>query len=353
MPFHQPQGPMVTVAARCSDALRALFGEFAKQVAELDPFPHDRAVRLPAPVLHLVALALIRKRRDAAEGCLASGDIRQHLNSIYDRPVPQARAIFRRLPLTSLGQADYMRFDELLACKAARATLAHGETIDSARIEVLNWLPAALRQPRIVRHIKSARAAHAVAHVYDKLASGPDDQAVHAFAEQLNATRSQQAFWECVKTQLVDHLPPFAPPLNFGDHRFRAITTPRSLLVTAQHFENCLADFLGDALSGQMGFYLWSNGVHRAVIAVRPMIGTPGIIHEIQGPRNSNLPDEVMSQILAPMERAGFMRSNAFRRRTVALRRIEDFIKQQANQTMQCEAHDRGLDFAELLAAFQ
>ncbi len=338
-------------AARCSDALRAIFGEFAEEVAALDPFPHLRAVNLPAPGIHLCALALTRRRTYAVSAALAPApDFGGLISMIFGKRLSQMRAVLRRLPLTCLTKIDYERLDRLVVCEAGRAVLAHGPDINSNLLEILDQVPVQLRRPCIIRHIKTPGAAKLVKIAAVGFAGERTSEERAAFAENLNATRSSQTFWACVEHHLLEQLPSFAPPLNFGDHRFRAITTPRSLLLTARYFENCLADYLGEAMTGEIGFYVWSNGVHRAVIAIRPLVGAPGLIHEIQGPRNGDLPPTVMDQILAPMLRAGFAKGHVVRRRTLVLRKLRGLFQRSAGHDMTPDEFEDSENVDRLLA---
>jgi hypothetical protein len=258
--------PLAETNVRISCGLINSAGDLATEVATLFSFPHFDFLALPPARMHVVGLAI------AGIGC-DDLDVDQ-LNSkkFYDAasvladPCPVGlEGILESLTFPLWTPSSYRVLWGLLHCARAKKVLAHSTCIDPNLVSILDELPPALRETKVVLHLRRPMEAKVLARIANN-----DIQAgnlLRALRHSDNRAHFFEKVIEFVEKKTVVPIPPQI------DHQLiRPILDSHHLSRTALSFRNCMRGSIDDVLSGEVAFYV-VDGAEPAVFSIEPRIG--------------------------------------------------------------------------------
>ena len=118
-----------------------------------------------------------------------------------------------------------------------------------------------------------------------------DAEAASCFLDKLRDIPSRGEFWTDATIYLISRsfVFPAAGTINHPD--IHQIVNPSDLVRLAGKFRNCLRNYIGEGITGEMAFYHYS-GAEPVVLSLKSRFGGAPIIVEMKGVANAKVSDE-------------------------------------------------------------
>ena len=280
-----------------TDSLRLIAGENAPDIARAFVAPHTAFLNQPGQVIHLIGLS---KAVGATQ--IDNHFLNQKWSVQLKETLPNqwhgCRKIFSKIPLPMLSPDQYKKLFDLLNCPAAKKFLQHDNIITGNTIEILHELPVELRVPGVVRFINNAKEARIIGMLC------ADAEAASCFLDKLRDIPSRGEFWTDATIYLISRsfVFPAAGTINHPD--IHQIVNPSDLVRLAGKFRNCLRNYIGEGITGEMAFYHYS-GAEPVVLSLKSRFGGAPIIVEMKGVANAKVSDETRHLIASAFAEHG------------------------------------------------
>lgn len=305
-------------AIETTPLLSHIAGEFALRIAALWPAPHEAFLTAARERRHLACLALALGRDlRGVRRALLEAPLRRVLKDLVPAAPAGLRRALGRLGDVAWSADDYRRLLVLLADPRGSKALRHAEGISRRVVRRLAILPPPMAGALYLAWELTDEAAAVVREAYEAIAlrDGP------AAAEALAARWARAETGKSLVAMAADDLCLELPPCPFaGTARLRPITSRAAIRETARRFDNCLADDLWRAASGDFVYFEWT-GPPGAVVAVTRCHVFGWRLNEARGVRNAAVPAAVREEIMGELSlmgvhtgRTGFELERALRR---------------------------------------
>ena len=280
-----------------TDSLRLIAGENATEIGSIFEPPHTAFLNQPGQVMHLVGLALVVVGTRMDNHFLNKKWSVQLRETLPDRWYG-CRKIFSKIPLPMLTVDQYKKLFDLLNCPAAKKFLQHDNNITGNTIEILHELPVELRVPGVVKFIDSAKEARIIAMLC------ADSRTASCLLDKVRDLPSRGEFWTDATIYLISRsfVFPAAGTINHPD--IHQIVNPSDLVRLAGKFRNCLRNYIGEGITGEMAFYHYS-GAEPVVLSLKSRFGGAPIIVEMKGVANAKVSDETRHLIASAFAEHG------------------------------------------------
>ncbi|MEO1137368.1 MAG: hypothetical protein AAFW68_12310 [Pseudomonadota bacterium] len=303
MTFHEESGAACALHAHATPVRSGIYGwltPYLAQIAEHNAGFAERILRLCRTELHFVALCItfMGERRDDADhlAAFASGIDRRTRKALFAEFAPEMDVRLVRFAGKLGGRpwriSSYQRLAVLFAEPHARKTLRHMPHITRWHLIALARLPAHYRKLGLIRKLKSRRELSCTLfaiHVVRRIRTDLNDRQIIASLEKADTRYVRQ--W--VEAH-YERLPfPQAPTGALTDGQgvvLRPVNTASDLIRTAREFDNCVDNYLWEAITARSYFYRFENNMRRIAVAeLKPVPGAGWAINDILGPKNTPL----------------------------------------------------------------
>lgn len=259
-------------ATRASSLLSFLAGDHAPALATLWPAPHEGFYALPTARRHAAAMLVSspgERHALSRDGILRLIE-RQKDRVIADLLAGPAHSAGLMKALGKLGEvlwteAEYACFLSLYSDENAGLYLRHLQEIRPHMLDIIDVLPAKLRQSRLLSFVRHKAAARDVRTAYDLIARFSDADHQKRAAERWCRAARRDRLFEMIREDLTAERPVRRSPPPLLPSPFRRIETVRQLKATALDFSNCLADYSDCFVAGRMAIYVWEGSPAAAV----------------------------------------------------------------------------------------
>lgn len=322
MTFHEKLGdkacaPRPTVMHGGSGAYGWLTPYISRMAAQNNSFATS-VLTLQRAEVHFIALCLsvMGEKRDDPDHfrAFAKGIGRRTQKRLLAEFAPDADPRLSRFP-SKLGgrlwrRRSYRRLAELYAEPHARKTLSHLPRVTRWHLIALARLPATYRKAGILRKIKRRYDLSCVLfciEVVRRIRTDLNDRQIIASLEKADAGHLRD--W--VEAH-YERLPfPQAPTgaLTHGSGVvLRPVATASDLVRTAREFDNCVCNYLWEALTGRSYFYRFEKGNRRIAVAeLKPVPGVGWAVNNILGPKNARVPGAERHKLLELFHEAAIL----------------------------------------------
>lgn len=302
--FNRPPEPHL---ARISDSLLAVAGDMAGLLAMISPFPHQTFLGLPRTIQHLVGLVLSDRSGahcNHARRVMEAIRFGHAMETAFGRRLEGVEGVLKRSPPTLFSVETYRQLRNLIEDRRAMKVLQHAELVTHDLIAALHTLPPEFRRLGILKHILTPADAEVVALAVDNDQSGDGVISRSMLAKRLTSCGSRKQFFEVVEEELFSR---FLMPVNgpvIDDPRITAIRNVKALIRAGRRYRNCLRKYCPE-LTGELAFYEFDDGEHQAVISVKAHFAAAGVLDELNGVDNKDLPDEGREKVVKAFAAAG------------------------------------------------
>lgn len=210
-----------------------------------------------------------------------------------DRLIP----LLNQLQTTLYRIEEYRAWARMMAHKRAAGFIgSHRGKLTAAKLNALSILHPDLYGPRIMANIRSHSDVVAVNVIVEAVRRACPDVAICDIRRSLRQTKGEFNVWLrswFARGRLPD--PPYP-----GSDRLVPLRTGREVVDAGRTFQNCLADQVDQAATGQLAYYVW-KGREPAVIALKPLGKFGWVLDEIAGPKNKKLSTATRRAITAEL----------------------------------------------------
>lgn len=287
---------------RVSDSLRAICHEHAYKIASFCPYPHTEILNSCRGKLHLIGLLISRRdySKHHAWMVLNETNLSDAIEMAFGKSIRGLSGTLKKMPAIMFQKTTYQRLTGLLNDHRALKVFGHSDEITSELIDTLYNLPEELRMASVVKHILVPDEAKIL-----ELACSPDDgpsgsRSRSRFASRLSDCRSRKGIWNAIREELFERFVQLPQAPRIDDQRVRSLSTISQINQAADEFQCCLRMLTDETVRGDLAFYVFDNGISKAVISVKAKIGQDGLageIDEIKGVKNSAIPSETIKEI--------------------------------------------------------
>ena len=250
-----------------------LAGDFASDVANIWPAPHDGFFSLPAGRRHAAALLL---RAHVPASAKEKKDLVDRVTYWRARDLAQliagqTKGNFMHL-LSKLGEVlwaseDYAGLLNMQARYEIAYKLRHTAYVTPLTMRVAGLLPDLFVRPKILSAITSESCAEDVIEAIQVLEGRLSEQKLKQLASGMAKAQTPSTVFDILGAALLPEVfqPLIAVP-RLGD-RFAPVTSRKQLKAVALAFKNCLRDYEGELASGENAVFVWA-GPDKVVLAI-------------------------------------------------------------------------------------
>lgn len=272
-------------------------GDVATEVAALFSFPHFEFLALPPARMHLVGLAIAGIGSDDLDVDQLNSKKFCNAASVLADPCPVGlEGILDSLTFPLWTPSSYRVLWGLLHCARAKKLLAHASSIDPLLVTILDELPPALRETKVVGHLRRPMEATVLARIAN------NDIQAGKLLRVLRHSENRAHFFEKV-IEFVEKATMVPIPPQIDHPLIRPILDIHHLSRTALSFRNCMRGSIDDVLSGEVAFYV-VDGAEPAVFSMEPRIGGY-VITQIRGMQNALVGQETKDLVRKAMGDSG------------------------------------------------
>ena len=262
-----------TRAAEPTPLLTYLAGDFASDVANVWPAPHDGFFALPAGRRHAAALLLRTHVPASAE---EKQDLVDRVTYWRDRDLAQliagqAKGNFMHL-LGKLGEVlwsseDYTGLLNMQARYEIAYKLRHTAYVTPLTMRLAALLPDVFVRPKILGAITDQSCAEDVIEAVRLVRRGASEPELKRLAGNMAKGQTAGKVFDLLGAALLPEVfqPLIAVP-RLGD-QFIPVTTRKQLKAVALEFKNCLRDYESELASGENAVFVWT-GMDKAVLSL-------------------------------------------------------------------------------------
>ena len=168
--------------------------------------------------------------------------------------------------------------------------------LTAAKLNALSTLHPDLYGHRIMGNIRSGSDVIAVNVIVEAVCRACPDVPIRDIRRSLRQTKAEFNAW--LRSWFARGRLP-EPPYPGSDH-LMPLRTGREVVDASRTFQNCLADQVDQAATGQLAYYVW-QGREPAVIALKPLGKFGWVLDEIAGLKNKKLSTATRRAITAEL----------------------------------------------------
>jgi len=294
---------------RVSHVLTVIAGDLAPDIAECWPFPHSLFLERAGPWMHIAAMVIsnpVASNQNARIAFQSTSCWKSGAEFADARFTAHNRCILKSLSLPLWMKRDYRNLSGLLDSENSLKVMKHRSNVSPELVNVLHALPDEFRINAIVRHLRSEKEAR----ILNRIATA-DGTTSSSLLNKLSTASDAKDFWNKASMFFVDRCARFPSPPAIDDPRVKPLLSAEELRSHGTHLRLCLRNLLGEALSGEQAFYLFS-GTEPVVVSLSPRIGANPVIDQMSGPDNNPVSDVDRGAIVDIFNRAGIRDESNF-----------------------------------------